>query len=365
MQPISPLFAVEAEKLIADGQISDAIELCRRGLELFPGYAAGVVALAKALAAAGDSKSANEELQNAFQESSGFKAFQTDLEVVHDIFSAVDPSESFRVIDVVGDEDAEQVAREDEMPEEIAFADEIPEETGSAPVEVKETVFEQDSAVVIDNEDEIPQSAQTAQFDETLFLEELDPAFVTEEANPGDIQIEIDVEHGFESAGPHIDEQDSEEEFPMDLEPPPIEVEDETEDVPKYFANDFDLISGLEFFRFEGKFRRNDYMRGLPLEAFDFRAPGDLDALASSLRNASVPPARRTPVDSFGEEPVKAPPFMTETIANLYVLQGELEQAREAFLRLAGSATSPEKSAEYLGKAEELRFQIEMRKANE
>lgn len=48
MSDISPLFALEAENLLTNGHTEDAIELCKKGLEVYPDYPAAISILAKA-----------------------------------------------------------------------------------------------------------------------------------------------------------------------------------------------------------------------------------------------------------------------------------------------------------------------------
>lgn len=54
MSELSILFAVEADKLLQAGKPEEAIELCSRGLEIYPGYAAAISILAKAHNAVGE-----------------------------------------------------------------------------------------------------------------------------------------------------------------------------------------------------------------------------------------------------------------------------------------------------------------------
>ena len=45
---LSPLFAIDAQNLLNDGKIQEAIDLCEEGLKAFPNYAAGEGVLARA-----------------------------------------------------------------------------------------------------------------------------------------------------------------------------------------------------------------------------------------------------------------------------------------------------------------------------
>ncbi len=54
MSELSILFAVEADKFLQAGKPEEAIELCKRGLEIYPGYTAAITILAKAYNAIGE-----------------------------------------------------------------------------------------------------------------------------------------------------------------------------------------------------------------------------------------------------------------------------------------------------------------------
>lgn len=82
---ISPLFAVDAEELLEQGNVQEAIELCLKGLEVYPGYPAGEALLARAYKILGDSNKANEILASAIEKNPLNKALDTlkkyDLEI--------------------------------------------------------------------------------------------------------------------------------------------------------------------------------------------------------------------------------------------------------------------------------------------
>ncbi len=59
MDEISLLFALEAEELIKENKLDEAIELCGAGLRIYPDYAAAVTILAHAYSLRGDAEKAN------------------------------------------------------------------------------------------------------------------------------------------------------------------------------------------------------------------------------------------------------------------------------------------------------------------
>ncbi|MCO5251534.1 MAG: hypothetical protein M9949_08955 [Candidatus Kapabacteria bacterium] len=63
MEDINVLFAIEAEELLAEGRIDEAISLCERGLEVYPDYAAAVAILAHAYSLSGDSQRSQQVIE--------------------------------------------------------------------------------------------------------------------------------------------------------------------------------------------------------------------------------------------------------------------------------------------------------------
>jgi tetratricopeptide (TPR) repeat protein len=63
MDEINVLFAIEAEELITEGRIAEAISLCERGLEIYPDYAAAVAILAHAYSLDGDSQRSQQVIE--------------------------------------------------------------------------------------------------------------------------------------------------------------------------------------------------------------------------------------------------------------------------------------------------------------
>lgn len=94
---ISLMFAIEAEQLILAGLPDEAIGLCIRGLEVYPGYASAISVLAKAYAALGDKDKA-EEIIESTKEDVPIKSYHNikeslnsfDLSVLESISSKID-----------------------------------------------------------------------------------------------------------------------------------------------------------------------------------------------------------------------------------------------------------------------------------
>ncbi len=77
MPDISPLFAVEAEKLLSEGKTDDAIELCEKGILVYPKYPVALSILAKAYRIKGEIDTANEKLAAVEQFRPNYKAIET------------------------------------------------------------------------------------------------------------------------------------------------------------------------------------------------------------------------------------------------------------------------------------------------
>ncbi|HRP01971.1 MAG TPA: hypothetical protein PLE30_04910 [Candidatus Kapabacteria bacterium] len=76
MNEISPLFALEAEQLLLSGFIEEAIELCNKGLEVYPNYPVAQVILAKSYQVLGDKISSDKIISQAKNDNYG-KVFDT------------------------------------------------------------------------------------------------------------------------------------------------------------------------------------------------------------------------------------------------------------------------------------------------
>lgn len=76
MPDISPLFAVEAEKLLSEGKTDDAIELCEKGILVYPKYPVALSILARAYRIKGEIHAAKEKLAIVEQFRPNYKAIE-------------------------------------------------------------------------------------------------------------------------------------------------------------------------------------------------------------------------------------------------------------------------------------------------
>ncbi len=84
MPDISPLFAVEAEKLLSEGKTDDAIELCEKGILVYPKYPVALGILAKAYRIKGEMDAANEKLAAVEQFRPNYKAIEITKNQIED-----------------------------------------------------------------------------------------------------------------------------------------------------------------------------------------------------------------------------------------------------------------------------------------
>ncbi len=84
MPDISPLFAVEAEKLLSEGKTDDAIELCEKGILVYPKYPVALSILAKAYRIKGEMDAAKEKLAAIEQFRPNYKAVEITKSQIED-----------------------------------------------------------------------------------------------------------------------------------------------------------------------------------------------------------------------------------------------------------------------------------------
>ncbi len=94
MPDISPLFAVEAEKLLSEGKTDDAIELCEKGILVYPKYPVALSILAKAYRIKGEMDAANEKLAAIDQFRPNYKAVEITKSQIDDPNFAIEIKES-------------------------------------------------------------------------------------------------------------------------------------------------------------------------------------------------------------------------------------------------------------------------------
>jgi tetratricopeptide (TPR) repeat protein len=371
MADISPLFAVEAEQLLMAGQIEEAIELCRKGLEDYPDYPAALSVLSRAYITSGNAGEAGKIFSRAKKMFSGNKAVLREPEPVE---TAPESTPETHEPAAEKPEDKNPAAEEPtEEPEVSEENEELSESYYEESVAIDEPVPEEDYGDLME---------QYIEKDTVL-----DEAYHTDEAEDDADDLDIYSGPGGESA---------EEPGEAEAEEPSSEEETETRDVgessektgrdflssiniekggeeKELKATNLDLIPGLNFLSSENLRRRRpkSHYRPLPdapepgIESkrppsrysspFDISSGGDkeLDALAGRIENARIERVEEDPADDYPEqEDDSMPSVVTETYAGILESQGATEKAIEAYEKLA--EMNPEKSDHYQGKINRL-----------
>ncbi len=362
MNDISPLFAVEAEQLLLAGFTREAIDLCRKGLEQYPDYPTALAVLARAYEAAGDAGKAGEALRAAVELSPAQRNIR-QMAGNFERFGRIAPQEAEQMGKIAfgGSETApaeEAPASYDKPLEESSLEESSLEESSLEESSLEETPLEEllwdDSRVAEVEEFSAGTDAEgmdAAEDDESIAY--AGPAALAEE------KITIEKRHK-----PKL----------KDLITAMSTGEAEAPAGPD--SSDIGLIPGLEFLvediaRKEFEFKRPgiglmhsiDVIESLRDKYPAGKATIDDDPflkLAGKLENAKIPQATREvssepEPEEPAEEPYPAgsPAVVSETLANIYRLQGAYDNAIEAYSRLM--EMYPEKAAEYSKKIDEIR----------
>ena len=306
---ITPLFAVDAEELLDQGLIDDAIELCKLGLEAYPGYPAGEAVLARCYKLSGDSDKANEILDNAMIKNPFNRALETlkkyDIEI---------PKKEIKVVEEIEDF-------------ELSYDDDLFDKNISSELE------EVDSFELVD-ENEVKEYYNADEFNLSENEEvELEDNNILE-------SIEIDENSDF-------DEDD--EELYLDYE-------------------DINLISGLNS---PAAFIQSNFETKLDLLSFNYKNfPSVFNEnhqielknndkykeLASKIENVKIKLSDKE-VSEPEENEYKLEELVTETMANIFFEQGAYDEAIKAFKALIKKY--PEYEEKYNLKIEEIKIEKE------
>jgi len=148
MDDISYLFAVEAEQFLMAGMAEEAIQLCNRGLEVFPGYAAAVSVLAQAHKALGQKDIAIQIIDEA-KENIPATSVNYILETLDNSNVEYNSSPKKNYVDPHNDDAAEEINQENEEDYEIDIISQDEEKENS---EQEQELLE--SEIIIESQDE-------------------------------------------------------------------------------------------------------------------------------------------------------------------------------------------------------------------
>lgn len=394
----SPLFAVEAQELLDEGKVQEAIDLCNEGLKIFPNYQAAVGILAQAYKQIGDEEKANETLNEAIEKFPTSKSLgnlkKFDLELPKFIETDIEDIKEMNSEDILADlsKYEEHDSNIEEVEEglddvgfgEYDFGDEVVDEAieeeiveiedeDSLGEEIESNVefnielndeFEDDSEtdladkfedidgeedVLVDIEDEnvdiIDVLGDENEFgddeiEETIIDESLEILDSKEVGNEKDEDLESDVDEVVE----------------LDMLDKDLFGEWNINELMPRFSYEFNLdtLPDLEFIeRFKG------VELELPIYFGDDSASNtlELDTLAKNLEGAKIGPAGSKPNVAEGDfSEVNQPQIATETLAKIYEEQDAFGEAIRIYELLAEQ--EPERNEYFESKIEKLKNHI-------
>lgn len=349
---ITALFAIDAEELLDQGKIEEAIELCLKGLEAFPDYPSGKIVLARAYKMSGQEELVEESFQKVMEARPNFKMLKSIKEKNFEVPKAkvieepeLEENNSDDDKDLVSVESINNISVE-LIGEDIVNDEAIIEENNSS------------EDLLLDEVTEIEDSEQTEKSIENAEIEtiesEIDDQLKEIEAKkeeilstevigePGESNQEFDLKDAFDKLDKQIEE---------------IEIN----------SKDINLISGLKSIpKINVSLREIDKPKISRIKLPEIATPdiikkktlnGDKDFLQMSLRNIREEGAleelglKTSAENSNTEIPVTIVSeeydyeVFTETIANIYIQQGAIKKAKEVFEKLI--SLEPEKADYY------------------
>lgn len=305
MPDISPLFAVEAERLLSEGKTDDAIELCEKGILVYPKYPVALSILAKAYRIKGELDAANEKLATVEQFRPNYKAVEITKSQIEnpDFELQIQSSDSNSVDDTTQDDTTEVIPEEDNLnaeadtdiedttdeeniveeepsvpeeaeddgnfeiePEDIdaLFADDSPKEVAEDPIQEEEIISEAES------HDEIPE----------LEAEEIDIQDIAndlyEDDTPAEIELSEDIGENLAAELDSLVEVLEEEE--SEAEELAEEAVAETEEHLAESSNNFNLSSELEDLEDEDELKEAEFVPEISTDE-DFDLSSELSSL--------------------------------------------------------------------------------------
>jgi tetratricopeptide (TPR) repeat protein len=205
MSDITPLFALDAEELMLAGKLDDAIELCKRGLEVYPDYAMAHYIIANSRFLAGEVEDAKGIVASA-------------LEIFPENITLQKLKETL-------DNHKEEVVVPEEVEEEVELAEEEPE----LGLEEWTSIDKNDYSFGDEDEETEPEeTAKSEEPDEEILEYSIEETSAEEEITETDNSEEETIDST--EADEEIDVKDAPEEDSDDEEQNPEEEITETDD---------------------------------------------------------------------------------------------------------------------------------------
>jgi tetratricopeptide (TPR) repeat protein len=359
MDDISYLFAVEAEQFLMAGMPEEAIELCYRGLEIFPGYAAAVSVLAQAHKALGKKDIAKQLIENAKE--------NIPATSVNYILDSLDNSNI-----IYNTNPQPQVIEIKELTDNIeSYSDAINIENSelSEPDEEIEDFESIDEDFETDEPDIIEPDEEIEDFDSIDEDFDYDEPDIIEPENVENIQEEIDIEndelidyndesYSFENEI-SLENQSEIIEDVNNIKVADVQNEEVKTNLPlsknkTSFSSNIKVIPGLEKFHFN---KAKMIFGGSKIPDIDkyqkiAKQQSNFISIMNSLEKAVPIKSELT----IKKENRNAPVMITDTIAGILYQQGAFMEAKKAYSEL--SDKYPNKSDFYKAKINEIELKL-------
>lgn len=327
---ITPLFAIEAQNLLNDGKVQEAIDLCKEGLIAFPNYAAGEGVLARAYKMIGDESKAEQTLNSAITRNpfnKGLKSIKKQKLKIPDF--KIEPPKPKSPDEIEKEKKLLKEAPELEIDEEM-------KEFNGDSEEKIEAINEESDEDVVEIEDEILDTEEfiDEDLDEDILIEEDEDLLGSEELKSLDENEEV------------------------------LQLDDEADEFLELDVEDPDLIPGLIKLTIENNinFSKEEFEliiesnipdEGNVIELVEAKkkteVKDEVEELAKNLDGAKILPSE----DSFPKPEIVEEEIITPTIAEILVEQGAYNEAIDAFKSL--KKLHPEKEKEFKKRIKEIK----------
>jgi tetratricopeptide (TPR) repeat protein len=298
---ISYSFALEAEEMLNEGREEDAVELCKKGIEHYPDYSLAYLILSKALIKTGQK---DEAWLTLLEASEKFPLNQTFLRQLDDLHKEA--------------------------------------ESAPAAIQVDFDNFDETVFIPGDNLTEVPENTEIIADEPVVDYDDVNQD-VSEDQNIDMVEI---IDDGLAAV---INEQPVERNNFLKLV---SEIDFDTDKMNNLRAGNLKLIPGIVFspLRTNRKLQYESCIRPLPsIPAFrEFSYKGD------DYFTRAVPSSFS---EDFGDDVTGGDEiFVTDTMANIYALQGAYEEAIKAYDALAN--VYPGKSEYYEARKKEVKSKM-------
>ena len=374
MEDISPLFAVEAEELLEEGKLEDAIELCKKGIEAYPDYPSAYTILASAANRLKNYDLSLEYLKKALDEFPGNKVIkgtyskteelakneieneppQTDEDIMigtdkHTVSEEESAQEEENKLEEESkqhsEENTEDIREEKtELHEETAVEEEnkTEEKTESEPEELETEIEQKKESEIIDEESGIIEEDSETKLQEDEEDIQEDKTELTKSNSESAHEAEDKVK------SPEIDEINYNYTEPENLRAAEIDL------IPGF------KISSIEASNYDAGMKVKNYNRFLrskmEVNTKDLPEDNPYSKIAENIKKSKIEPEKTAPKKEIENKNDPAA-IVSDTMANIYYRQGAYMQALEIYKKLIEK--NPSKKEEYEERISQINQKLE------